>query len=212
MRLLAALFVAVVMFPVFADEPRLGQGQYEYCESRGKLALDMARDHLQQNIAFEAMEIAWPTAAQNAGETQSREAWWQALKDEVRNALESIVATDQKAERAAQRVMESCAYDIGLKRKDVQASPITRVASSAHMKDANWYKAEWCYNIGQDAMTIIRAKGDGMSQREMTRLATDHALFSPGRRAEVLSMIDEAFRWQGAAEDWFNAVVKDCAK
>ena len=201
MKYLLGLFL-FASFPANADS--LDYKSVRECIERGRAALFVANS-IAAGLPLDRIHLTYSRAPKTEDEFHKWEDDFLSIKQITeREYLALSEGTPKRAERAAQRVMELCAYEYG-KRTYLQ----TKAASSNILRagSAGEYK---CRQKLMDHAVIGNARAHGMPREDLESRATmNREQFGEERYANVMRLIDEAYH----AEDiqaWFDTHWSKC--
>lgn len=194
--------IAAFVVPLTTAAQPLDDGSLRYCLERAKTALSVATS-LSEGLNIDQINLAFFSAPADAADNDYREAWIQALKVETATAFAALPAGPHRAERAAQKIAEVCAYAHGKKRR------IKHAASSESLGNEPRQR-ELCREQLVDEIYIGQAVAQRAPREHMEQRARHNAeRLGEERFKRILGLLHEAY---GAPniQDWFDAKLSAC--
>ena len=126
---------------VRAQEP----GTLGYCEARARLTLTILQG-MEDGTPMDKLNIVFQQPAESEEAAKSREVWVQDLKDEIVAAMKAVTQKDERTQRIAQKIIETCWYNYGKERTLKKTAYIE--ARSYHAK-AEFARRHPCPSTGE---------------------------------------------------------------
>jgi hypothetical protein len=175
------------------------------CAHRMQLARRIAAD-LANGFALDTVNIVPPTAPADADEEAKQQAWAAEFKAEIAAAAQPLDPHEAGfAERLAERVAESCNS-----RRDLHQAHFIKTASSYALAYPDTPMRWKCDQQRSAAMLVLGMAKNGITQEAFWERHPLPAHWSDTIKAEILTLVDAAYAWNGGSSDFCDRIYKDC--
>lgn len=199
-----------------ADEGVLTMGE---CIARANLALDVQRSVLN-GVPLENVNLQMnpPPATEEAQKWLDQ--FVEGFKAEIAAASKDLdPASPDNAAMVAQKVLENCAFEMGVQKKEETERQRKKHEEQSRIDDGLIRTASSgtialdshaCADLRFDVSLIAQSKEDGETSDALVRLARRSVELGDERTDRILALIADAYKFPGRTLDWKASKLTGC--